>query len=579
MQKEAVLVVFTFLLTSILVPTGIADSVIINSQDWIDVYSGMLFARLTGNPSIFLTSKRYVTVLEKVLPPSDNLLIIESEHLPYSANLGGYLRRLGYDPKTVFSRGGLALNLALAKELNLTRFIIIDPTYGFNAVSVAPYAIATNAFVIFAEDKNIDQVFSFLASQQKIDKLLIYGQVSKTVLEKLSGFSPEIIDTGHRYKDNIEILNRYFQAVPDPKQAILTSGEFLESQIIGGEPIILVGKERVLENTINFVKNSNLKTAVLIGNELTRAAKMLKDSTGLPVFVKIGQGIPMGLSEYEPIKALDMFYLPALVIRIDLAYVQYNTLEKTLEVVYRNSGSRATLFGTISVMVDGTPIQTVGDKDLQRLERNETRGFRYSIDLSEYVAQKRNLTADVFTVYGESPEIMDRAIAAQVPIRVSTANDQCELKLGRVAFDKRTQRISVRLDNPSNSDCYASINLIDLIIDDEPQLISYPGQAFVRAHSGETFRIKQRMTPVDIADNPTVHVRVLYGAREGLLFSVIDEIVPFRMAGEYTTIMIVGMIAVLLILVIVLFVLWRRSKKDRHYSGDLDYRKWRGKMT
>ncbi len=574
-MKRGVVLLFAFLLASLLAPSGIADSVIINSQDWIDVYSGMLYARITGNPSLFLTSKRYVTVLDKVLPPDDNVLVIESERLPYSANLGGYLRRQGYDPKTVFSRGGFALNLALARELNVTRFIIIDPTYGFNAVSVAPYAIATNAFVIFAEDKNIDQVFSFLASQQKIDRLLVYGQVSETVLEKLSGFSPEIIDTGHRYKDNIEILNRYFQAVPDPKQAVLTSGEFLENQIMGGEPVILVGKERVLENTVDFVKNSNLKTAVLIGNELTRAAKMLKDSTGLPVFVKVGQGIPMGLSEYEPIKALDMFYLPALVIRVDLGYVQYNTIEKTLEVVYRNSGSRATLSGTISIMVDGAVVQTVGDKDLQRLERNETRGFRYSIDLSEYVAQKRNLTADVFTIYGESPEIMDRAIAAQVPIRVSTANDQCELKLGRVTFDERTQRISVRLDNPSDADCYASINLIDLIINDQPQLVNYPGQAFIRAHSGGTFKIKQRMTPVDIADNPTVHVRVLYGAQDGLLFSIIDEIVPFGMAGEYTTIIIVGVIAVLLILVIVLFVLWRRSRKDR--SGGFDYRKWRQK--
>ncbi len=566
---------FVLLLAGLVLPAAEARTVVVNSHDWIDVYSGLLYARLSGSPSLFMTSNKYVTVLPKILPDGDQLLIIESEQVPYFANLAGTMRRQGYDPSTIFSRGGYALNLELAKQLNLNKFIIVDPTYGFNAVSVAPYAVATNAFVLFAEDKNIDQVFTFLSSLPKVEKLTIYGQVSDAVMQKLSGFSPEVINTGHRYKDNIEILNRFFQLNPRTQQAVLTSGEFLENEIVGGEPVILVGRERVLQNTISFVKNSNLKTAVLIGNELTGSAKMLKDETGIPVFVKVGQGVPMGTAAYEPIKALDMFFLPMLVIQIDFGYAQYNTVDKTLELVYRNRGSRAFLSGTISVLAGDQTIQTIGDKEVQRLERNETRGFRYEIDLSEYAAQNINLTADILTIYGESTEIMDRAIATKVPIRFSTANDQCDLKLESVTFDERTQRISVTLGNPSEVDCYASINLIDMIINDEKQLVNYPGQALIPAGSSETFKIKQRMTPVDIADNPTVHARILYGSQDGLLFKLIDETVPFTMAGEYTVIIIVGVIAVLLILIIVLFVLWRRSKKDKGISRKFEYRKWR----
>lgn len=560
--------------------TAQAKTVVVNSEDWIDVYSGMVYARLTNSPVLFMTSKKYITILDKMMPPGESVLVIESERLPFSANLAGTLSRQGYDTRAIFSGGGLALNLELAKELNTTKFIIVDPTYGFNAVSVAPYAIATKAYVLLVEDKNIDQVFNYLASLPKIDKLLVYGQASETVLKKLSGFSPETIDTGDRYKDNIGILNKYFQVTPSSNQAVLTSGEFLENQIIGGEPVILVGKERVLENTINFVKNANLKTAVLIGNDLTRAGKMLKDATGLPIFVKVGQGVPMGISQYEPIKALDMFFLPALVIQIELSYVQYNTIDKTLEIVYRNRGSRTTLSGTIGIMVDGTTIVTVGDKELQRLERNETRGYRYPVDLSEYIGQNRNLTADIFTVYGESPEMMDRAMAAQVPIKISTANDNCELKLSKVTFDESTQRISVSLENPSDSDCYASISLLDMTINDQKQVVSYPDQAIIPAGSSETFKIKQRLTTVDIADNPTVHAHILYGAHDGLLFKVIDENVPFGMAGKYSAIIIIGVIAVLLIIVIVLFVLWRRSRKEKPEkpaSSQPEHHKPRGK--
>jgi hypothetical protein len=261
---------------------------------------------------------------------------------------------------------------------------------------------------------------------------------------------------------------------------------------------------------------------------------------------------------------------------MDFGYVQYNPSDKKLEVVYRNRGVRASFSGTIGILADGQTIATVGDKDVQKLERNETLGFRYDVDLSEYIGQNKNLTADILTIYGESPEIMDRAIAVQVPIRIGGgAGDNCELQLGRVTFDERTQRISVNLENPSDADCYASINLIDMVIDDQKVLVNYPGQALIPAGSSETFKIKQRMTPVDIADNPNVHVKVLYGAQDGLLFKVLDETVPFTIAGEYTLLIIIGIIAVLLILVIVLFVLWRRSRKDRGVSHKFEYRKWR----
>jgi hypothetical protein len=564
------------LLALMLIPAGTeARTVLVNSQDWIDVYSGLLYAKLTNNPALFMTSTKYVTVLQKMLPAGDSILVIESQRLPYFANVGGTLRRQGYDQTTIFSGGGSALNLELAKQLNLNRFVIVDPTYGFNAVSVGPYAISTKAFVLFADDRNIDQVFTYLSSVPKIEKLIIYGSVSEAVMQKLAGFSPEVINTGNRYKDNIELLNRYFQANPTAQQAVLTSGEFLENEIVGGEPVILVGRERVLPNTVSFVKNSNLKTTVLIGNELTGSAKMLKEQTGIPVFVKVGQGVPMGVATYEPIKALDMFYLPMLVIQIELGYVQYNTLDKNIEIVYRNRGVRTFFSGTINILVDGQTIQTIGDKEVQRLERNETLGFRYPVDLSEYVGQNRNITAGILTIYGESTEIMDRAIMANVPIRFSTANDQCELKLGRVTFDTNTQRISVVLDNPSQADCYASINLLDMTINDQKQLVNYPGQAFIPAGTSQTFKIKQRMTTVDIADNPTVHVKVLYGAQDGLLFKFLDETVPFTLAGEYTTIIIVAVIAVLLIVIIVLFVLWRRSRKEKVSSHKPEYHNWR----
>jgi hypothetical protein len=540
-----------------------ADTVLINSQDWIDVYSGMLFGRFQGYETFFITSKRHASILETVLPPEHRVQVFESERVPYRVNVAGVLKKLGYETEVTYSGSSKGLNLQLAKQSGLTSFIVVDPTYGYNAVVAASLALSSHAFVLFADQGNAEQVAAFLRTLPQTDSVLLYGQVSPAVSRRLASFSPQAINTGNRYKDNVEALKKYFQMNPAANQVVLTSGEFLENQVIGGEPVILIGRERVLQETVDFVKNTRVKTAVVVGNDLTKGAKQFKDATGISTFVKVGQGIPHGVNEYEPIRALDMFFLPSAKIEVDLAFVQYNALEKVLEVVYRNNGSRAALLGTVTILADGVPVQTVGDTAAQILERNETRGFRYAADLSEEVARKSALVADVFTTYGESAESQDRALAAQVPISTSDQQDGCELELGKVAFDQISQRLAVTLRNPSDVDCFASVALLDMVINDQRQTIAYPGTAKVTEDSKETFRIKQRMTGVDIADNEQVRVRVLYGMREGLLFKSIDATVPLEQTGSYKTYVIGGIIAVLIILVIVLLVMLGRARKKQ----------------
>jgi hypothetical protein len=102
-----------------------------------------------------------------------------------------------------------------------------------------------------------------------------------------------------------------------------------------------------------------------------------------------------------------------------------------------------------------------------------------------------------------------------------------------------------------------------MVINDQRQTIAYPGTAKVTEGSKETFRIKQRMTGVDIADNEQVRVRVLYGMREGLLFKSIDATVPLEQTGSYKTYVIGGIIGVLIILVIVLLVMLGRVRKKQ----------------
>ena len=141
-------------------------------------------------------------------------------------------RVLNYDDTLSISNEKRKLILEIAEELeDITDFIVIDDSYGYNAISVAPYAIASNSWVLFADRNNIREVERFLAGRD-VDSLIIYGHVDRDVRIRLEDFNPEVINIdGDRFLNNIEIVKRY-QEIKSAKQTVLTNGEFIEKEIM-----------------------------------------------------------------------------------------------------------------------------------------------------------------------------------------------------------------------------------------------------------------------------------------------------------------------------------------------------------
>lgn len=563
-QRFAVLL----LLLALSVPSAYATVVVVNSDDWIDVYSGTLFAYLQGYNAKFLTTKRYAALLPLIIPKDEKVLVVESQRVPFTVNLGGALSRQGFDVDTIYASGGRATNVELAKMLeNVRNFIIVDPSYGYNAVSVAPYALVTNSYVLFGDKRNVDQLLAFLKSRSP-NKLLLYGELDDELLEALAPFSPEIINEGNRYKDNIKILEKHLSLMP-ALQLILTDGSLIEQELMlagkNKEATLLVGKDAVPEVVIDFAKNSNFRSAILIGNHLSQSGKQFKDATGIPVFMKFGKGITKG-KDSEPVRALDMFFLPVIDLNMVLRAVQYNAFTKEVEITYDNKGIRAFALTSAGILADGKRVLTIGDKDVQRVGTNETIAFTYPADLSEYLAAGRNLSVDLFTLYGESPEMLDHAVAFTGPLRVVSVEDKCELDVKSLAYDSRTQRFVVKIKNTGSVDCVANVELVDVIINDEPIIVATPGTERIPARKTGLVRVKQRMTPVDLADNPEVLVRVRYGQRQEFLLKQLEKRFPLEKYEEKqkistTLVLLVGVILVLFLIIIVLLVRQRKRRQ------------------
>ena len=215
-------VLFVLLLLLIIPQFGLAapDQVISNSADWRDVYSTMVYSELVGSSGLFLTSTPHGPILLYEIPKTrQNIEIITSADKPYVVGYESLIRSRGYENPEEFIYE--EANLELAKRLpGVNKFLVIDDSYGYNAIAVAPYAVRAGYYVLFVDDRNIGDILDFLG-EKNIEDIIIYGHVDREVRTDLAIYNPEIInsDTGRRYEHNMLMIDK-FSEIGSTKQVL-----------------------------------------------------------------------------------------------------------------------------------------------------------------------------------------------------------------------------------------------------------------------------------------------------------------------------------------------------------------------
>jgi len=535
-------VVVLFLL---LATMAYGDIVIANSADWHDIYSAGIYSALEGHEFRFLISQKHSELLiPEVRKP--NIIVIEDEKRAFVKGYANRLTTQGYNATSLIIRDA---NTELLDHLNTNKYIVIDPAFGYDAVSALPFATYTEHYPLFVDRTNINELIPTLENAENI---IILGQIDPLVEEQLTEYQPEIINEGSRFKNNILLAERY-RASTDAKQAILTNGEFLEVDMfrLGKErqPIIFIGEDRPPEETMQYLRGAGLETAVLIGNELAGSAKQIKDILNIPVFVKFAKGTTSGGGLFKDVQGLDTYPLPILDPQLALVGMYYNTEEKQLQLMLENNRSFIThARPTISVIIDGELFETVGEEESAILPARSMEGFTYENDLTEHIA--KNLTAQILVPYGPAAAELTRTIDTQVPIQIIGDADTCAIDIKNARYDKRTQRFHITLT--SQEPCYAQTQIQNLIIADE---ITNTNTPTVLVDDETTIEIKQRMDEVDLADNKQITIEVRHGAREDLLIDVTRKTLPLKSA-TINYYLIIALIAI----IIFGWILWRKKR-------------------
>jgi hypothetical protein len=543
------------------------DLLLIDSQDGMDVYSGIVYAELEGKPFNFLVSTQHAVRAVKTIDKAKvkKIFLIESRNNSYYYGYKSLLESQGFQVEELISEYGVKTNLELAKKTDAKNFIVVDTSYGYNALSVSPYASLTNAFVLLLDAGNAEEARDFL-SLRGVDNLLIYGYVQPEVKEALKEFSPKVLDKEDKFDNNIEIAKRYIDEYQKKtgttvKQVFLTDGTFLQTSLMEGSfPIIFIS-ERVPDQVYEYLSKSNIRVGVVVGNHLATAGYTIKtvmaDRYGVTfgVLLQFGQSVPDITG--PTVRYLDIFELPSYVLDVGISDARYNKATKKLEVIYQNNVDLpAYLKSTIEVMVNGRRIKTVGEKDVVLIGKNELLGREYDVDLSEVDVLSANVTAKITLLFGEYPKSMEKGLVQEFLIAIIDRQDPSGIAFVSLYYDEQKDQLSLTVKNTGLGDVFFKINF-RLNINGSQRVFESGAVDYLAFSESKSIGFGGvDLSEEDLKTNEFVRVHAVYGEREEFLVKELEKELKLQMAEragaplvippELYLLLIAGLVALLL---------------------------------
>jgi len=563
MDKRGLILIALFLVFTPLITSADYDHIISNSDKWTDVYSVVHFGNLQEISNDFLVSTAHGPLLLNGISKERTILVVSSTNSPQVFNYPDMIRAREFAGVEEIS--GDNINTELINELpDIENFVILSDSFGYNALAVAPYAIQTNSWVFFANRENIYEIDSIL-SKRKINKILVYGFLEQQIIDIISEYNIETINTGNRFEDNIAIVEKFLKIKP-MKQVVLTNGEFIEKEIMAGsEPVLFTGKENVPSQISTYLKNSDFEVGVLIGNDLVGAATNIRRDTGLSVMVKFARSARAPTGGVAPVEGLDLYPVPTPNMQLDIHSIKYNQASSQLEVTYISNSNIPIYFkGTITIDVNGVR-KKVGDLEAIFIGPGDYKTVIYSMELA---LSGEEITAEIYTLYGETPASLEKILNKQLKVTLVNVIDACKLDvkdISYVKYSKQKQSIIVKVNNPHKVDCWIDLEIIDILIGYSKKTIGLEGSVRIPAEKNKKIEINQDLTDADLEKNNYVKMTVYSGEREDSLVHILTG--QFKLEVESLAILTYAIItlAIIIIVLIIIIIIVKKKQREEYY--------------
>ncbi len=536
-------------------------TVVINSQDGRDVVSGVYYAALKGDRAVFVPPSYSESVTYGKIGWNGEVLLIQSSSNPLITGMANELRNKGNTVEIFSSEEPYAANRLLAEKARATKFILVDPVYGYNTVSALPYAKLNGMYLIFADKGMKNEVISFLRGRGATD-ILIYGYMDGEIKDALdaNGLPYREINTGDKFDDNMELVDRYFSENPSKKQALFSDGNAFEDTIAAGDdPVILISPV-IPASVYNFIRekasSGQLKVGMVVDREYAQTAYDLKKSVNselgqdaLHVLVKFGQSVP---SAGSGLFDVDLFPVRGPILGLAIRGAQYNTATGQIEITYENTGNALEYVSSrMVVFVDGRQVQTIGDEEPFQVGRGQQLGRGYPISI-----ESGQIALNMTAMYGSSKKSTENGIVVFLDAGRLEYTDRSSLEVSGFTEEQESGDLLVTYYNPGE---VASYFRADAAINASGRITRIEDDRLYELSAGEAKIVK---FPGVMKDAAGAVAGANYGSRAAFLEKRVEgQYVPAPKSAFDMNLILILLVA--LLVAVVGYLLWEKKGKKK----------------
>lgn len=485
---------------------------IVNSRDWHDVYSGGIFSALMNYDYHYAIEETQSLEILQILDRNINdVILLTPEGNSFISGYRTSIQTQGFNIEQEITNSDFVdNNLELARLSGVDSFVLVDDTYGYNAISVGPYAVRTNSFVIFVNENNVDDVIDVIDGASSV---LAYGPLDLSARDALTPYITETINERSKYKNNVKILDKISEIEPIELVA-LTNGNILEPELIdGNKPIIFIGTDVVPDGTTEFIEEKNVRVGVLIGEGLHFNARQIREDTGIEVYIKFAKGIN------QVKKALDIMFVNQYNLNVNVNDAIYDQENGQIQVrIVNQEDNFAYALISVQIVQDGEVIAILGDESIDFLSGQETLTKLFDFELDP----NGNYTINTIIRYGEDEFSLERELETDTPLNIVNFDDNSLIEILEVTYDKDSNRFNILVENKRDQNVFALSKITGLSIGTELNNLASK-ETEIGPLGTRTIRILAELDEEDFLDNPTVDISTFYGKESKRLVRVINS--------------------------------------------------------
>jgi len=528
-----------------------AETYVANSKDWSDVYSVMLLASFDDKIGTF-TNTESLGMITRTINPEIPVVVYESK-VPYVPHLESQMKTTGFNVKDSVISNDFSLDL----DPETGKYILVSKDNFRISISLAPLAKKTNAWVLIVTPENSAEIAKRIKGANDV---LAVGDFRRDVLEKIQPYFKEWINNNNVYKDSQDIAKK----LGGLDNIIIGDGNFLESEFFStSNPVLLSGKNKILDETFNFLIDEKVKSIVIVGNELGVVGETIrsKSEKSIAVFVKFGQS---DIKNSGQVYSLSYYSLPKPEIELTIKDVVYDSVKKELIAYFENTGNSGMYFlNTLTVNNGEEELSSVSDESVQFLGEGEILPITYSVNIPTQRISNETVV-QFYTSFGLTPTELDTFLTMEdkygppfsLQLKLGELkDDSSNISISDITYFKQYKRLGITIVNNEETSAYYAIKIPQLLVNGiETDLFK---EDSVAGMSTKTTYIPVVLDDIDLQENTPVTVNVQYGSTEGLLIKPLSEKLELGVKSG-SLILIVIIVTVLLVLLVIVFLLIRK---------------------